>query len=123
LLRRLDRRCQNRNQFVGLAYQDVDLGIHDKLCILDEPQPVESLPHLLVRHTDLVNEVCATLGTARFLVVRSAASRRPHQLSEDVLRSRPLRKPLAQPNDLRGEPTQPDGDVLALHIPHATGRV
>jgi hypothetical protein len=105
LLRRLDRGRQDRDEFVCLACQRVDVATHDKLCVLNQPQPVLRLAHLLVRDTDLVNEVGATLCTARFLVVRSTARRCPYQLPEDVLRGRPLRKRLAQPNHLRRKPT------------------
>ena len=118
---------------VPLAAEITAANVHDKraavptidaqLCILDEPQPVQRLAHLLVRDTDLVDEVGATLGTARFLVVRSTAGRRPHQLPQDVFRRRALRERLAQPNHSSREPTQPDRDVLALHARHATRRV
>jgi hypothetical protein len=95
LLCGLDRGRQDRDQFVGLAGQGIDIGIHHKLGVLDKLQPVERFAHLLVRDTHFVNEIGATFRTARLLVVRSTTGRRPHQLPEDVLRSWSLRKRLA----------------------------
>jgi hypothetical protein len=67
---RLDRCRQDRDQFVGFSHQGRELlAADDNFSVLDESQPVQRLAHLLVRHTDLVNEIGAALGAACFLVV------------------------------------------------------
>jgi len=104
LLRGLDRAGEDRHQLVGFTHQGVELRVHDEICLLDAPQPVERLTHLLIGNADLVNEIGAALCATRFFVVRSTARRRPHQLPKDVLRGWALRQRLAQPNYLHGEP-------------------
>jgi hypothetical protein len=98
LLRRSDRTRQDRDQLISLSNERVQLSVDNERGLLRELQPVQRLAHLLVGDSELVNEIRAALGAASFLVVRSAAGCRSHELPCDVLGGYIVGKPPTQPD-------------------------
>jgi hypothetical protein len=85
LLGRLDRARQDRDEFISFSNECIQLAIDNECGLLRELQPVQRLANLLVGDSELMDEIRPALGPAGFLVIRPAASRRPHELSRDVL--------------------------------------
>ena len=103
---------QDREELVGFIGER---RVHSHPQTKAESKPVDGLAHLLCGHGHFVNEVCATLGTARFFIVGACGRDGAHELLPDVAAGHVARNRAGQSNATHGKAHQSFRNIVTNH--------